>query len=150
MSINLGLLAALGVAAAAPEFPIEPIESAAARSVQEASRGRYALLNPGAAWPNKRWPPDRLGEVARALRDKHGLTSAVLWGPNVDRATASGISGFKSLLKEQADFTPLKRTVSQEEVGNAALYLLSPLASGVTGEVHYVDAGANIIGLNQV
>ena len=43
--------------------------------------------------------------------------------------------------------SPLKRTVSIEEVGNAAVYLVSDLSSGVTGEVHHVDAGYNIIGM---
>ena len=43
---------------------------------------------------------------------------------------------------------PLKRNVTQEEVGSAALYLLSDLASGVTGQVQYVDCGFNIIGMH--
>jgi ADP-heptose:LPS heptosyltransferase len=49
--------------------------------------GPYALLNPGAAWPNKRWPPSRLGGVALGLRERHGLASVVLWGPG-ERALA--------------------------------------------------------------
>ena len=43
--------------------------------------------------------------------------------------------------------SPLKRTVSIEEVGNAAVYLVSNLSSGVTGEVHHVDSGYNIVGM---
>jgi enoyl-[acyl-carrier protein] reductase I len=43
------------------------------------------------------------------------------------------------------DFAPLRRTVTQEEVGKSALYLVSDLSSGVTGEVHFVDAGFNVI-----
>jgi ADP-heptose:LPS heptosyltransferase len=46
-----------------------------------AGRSKFALLNPGAAWPNKQWPPDRLGALATSLRSKHGLESIVLWGP---------------------------------------------------------------------
>jgi ADP-heptose:LPS heptosyltransferase len=79
--INLGVLEMLGVNSPVPEFPIQAVDSIVARRVNEDARGRYALLNPGAAWPNKRWPPDRLGAVARALRERHGLASAVLWGP---------------------------------------------------------------------
>jgi lipopolysaccharide heptosyltransferase I len=81
IDINLGLLAPLGLTMATAEFPIEHVDSEAARTVIERTGGRYALLNPGAAWPNKRWPPARFGIVARTLREKHGLTSAVLWGP---------------------------------------------------------------------
>ena len=60
VDMNLGLLTPLGVStAAAPEFPIDArrLDGGAARS-REQTGGRYALLNPGAAWPNKRWPPD--------------------------------------------------------------------------------------------
>ena len=78
--INLGLLEAVGISNASVEFAIEDVDSSAARAVQDATGGRYVLLNPGAAWPNKRWPPDRFGAIARRLRDK-GLPSAVLWGP---------------------------------------------------------------------
>jgi ADP-heptose:LPS heptosyltransferase len=81
IDINLGLLAPLGLTMATAEFPIEHVDSEAARTVIERTGGRYALLNPGAAWPNKRWPPARFGIVARTLRESHGLTSAVLWGP---------------------------------------------------------------------
>ena len=39
------------------------------------------LINPGAAWPNKRWPPQRFGALAAAIRDRHGLRSLIVWGP---------------------------------------------------------------------
>ena len=81
VEINLGLLRPLGIVPGAAEFPIEHVDSAAARQAQEATGGRYALLNPGAAWPNKRWPPPRLAALAMALRERHGLMSVVLWGP---------------------------------------------------------------------
>ncbi len=81
VTINLGMLAALGIEAPMTEFPLARPESAAARTIGERTGGRYALLNPGAAWPNKRWPPPRLAALAAALRDRHGLMSVVLWGP---------------------------------------------------------------------
>jgi enoyl-[acyl-carrier protein] reductase I len=84
--------------------------------------------------------------LAADLGPRNLRINAISAGP-IKTLAASGIAGFKSMLKEQSELTPLKRGVSQEEVGNAALYLLSPLSSGVTGEVHYVDAGANIIGM---
>src|SRR5207245_2828815 len=81
VQINLGLLAPLGLTAISPEFPIERVESEIARHIGERTAGRYAMLNPGAAWPNNRWPPARFGAVAVALRDRHELPSVVTWGP---------------------------------------------------------------------
>src|SRR6185503_9450327 len=81
VAINLGLLSLVGIAPAAPEFPLEPIASSVAQWALEQAHGRYVLLNPGAAWPNKRWPPPRLAAVANQLRERHGLQSVVLWGP---------------------------------------------------------------------
>jgi len=59
---------------------------------------------------------------------------------------ASGIKGFTSILDVVAETSPLKRNIEVEEVGKAALYLLSDLASGVTGEIHYVDGGFHLMG----
>ena len=78
---NLRLAASLGARQGPLEFPIADVVSEAAQSATDAAGGPYALLNPGAAWPNKRWPPDRLGALARVLRDRHGLASIVIWGP---------------------------------------------------------------------
>jgi enoyl-[acyl-carrier protein] reductase I len=72
--------------------------------------------------------------------------NAISAGP-IKTLAASGVSGFKSMLKASETTTPLKRNVSQDEVGSTALYLASSLASGVTGEIIFVDAGANIIGM---
>jgi len=92
VEINLGLLAPLGIAVGRPEFPLDRVDSAAARQVSVQTAGRYALLNPGAAWPNKRWPPDRLAALARAIRDRHGLMSAVLWGPGEQELGAAVVA----------------------------------------------------------
>ena len=61
---------------------------------------------------------------------------------------ASGIGDFKSMLKAHASTSPLKRNTTQQDVAGAALYLLSDLSSGVTGENHYVDSGYNIMGMS--
>ena len=87
--LNLGLLRALGLDAAAVEFPIDESPSEIARSLRQETGGRYALLNPGAAWPNKRWPTARLAVVAAALAERHGLRSVVIWGPG-ERDLARG------------------------------------------------------------
>ncbi|MGR3572873.1 enoyl-ACP reductase FabI [Brevirhabdus sp.] len=60
---------------------------------------------------------------------------------------ASGIGDFRYIMKWNEYNSPLRRTVSQDEVGKSALYLLSDLGSGVTGEVHHVDAGYHVVGM---
>ena len=62
-------------------------------------------------------------------------------------ASASGIGDFRDIQRNAEERSPLQRVVSVEEVGNSALYLGSDLSTGVTGEIHYVDAGYNIIGM---
>ena len=66
-------------------------------------------------------------------------------GP-VKTLAASGIGGFRDMLNHHEQTAPLKRLTTQEDVGKAALYLVSNLSQGVTGEIHYVDTGANILG----
>jgi len=61
---------------------------------------------------------------------------------------ASGISGLRTMLHFQEANSPLRRNVSIEDVGGAAAYLLSDLASGVTGQVQYVDAGFSVVGMS--
>jgi len=58
-----------------------PVASPAIDAFVATVGASFAVINPGAAWPNKRWPPDRLGAVARDLFSRHGLRSVVLWGP---------------------------------------------------------------------
>jgi len=71
------------------EFPLAVTASAGIQQFLKSAKTPFALLNPGAAWPNKRWPPDRFAAVARHLRDRHGLSSVVLWGPGeLDAANA--------------------------------------------------------------
>jgi len=73
--------------------------------------------------------------------------NAVSAGP-IKTLAASGVGGFKAMLKTAGELTPLRRNVTQDEVGATATYLASAWASGVTGEVIYVDAGANIVGMH--
>ncbi len=60
---------------------------------------------------------------------------------------SSGIGDFRYILKWNEYNSPLKRNVTIEDVGGSALYLLSDLASGVTGEVHHVDCGYHVVGM---
>ena len=66
--------------------------------------------------------------------------NAISAGP-IKTLAASGVSGLRSLLGGAAERAPLKRNVNIDDVGKSAVYLLSDLSSGVTGEIHYVDAG---------
>jgi enoyl-[acyl-carrier protein] reductase I len=72
--------------------------------------------------------------------------NAISAGP-IKTLAASGISDFRYILKWNEYNSPLRRGVSIEEVGGAALYLLSDLSRGVTGEIHHVDAGYHVVGM---
>jgi enoyl-[acyl-carrier protein] reductase I len=72
--------------------------------------------------------------------------NAVSAGP-IKTLAASGIGDFRYILKWNELNSPLRRNVTIEDVGGAGLYLLSDLASGVTGEIHHVDGGYNVIGM---
>ena len=78
--------------------------------------------------------------LAAELGEKGIRVNAVSAGP-IKTLAASGISNFKEKLQVAEARSPLKRLVNQGEVGKATLYLVSDLASGVTGEIHYVDGG---------
>jgi len=78
--------------------------------------------------------------------DRRIRVNAISAGP-IRTLAAAGVSGFKAMYAGFKDLAPLKRHVSIDDVGNAALYLCSDLAAGVTGEIHYVDAGYSVIGV---
>jgi enoyl-[acyl-carrier protein] reductase I len=75
--------------------------------------------------------------------------NAISAGP-VKTLAASGIGDFRYILKWNELNSPLRRNVHQDEVGGSALYLLSDLSSGVTGEVHHVDCGYHLVGMKAV
>lgn len=75
--------------------------------------------------------------------------NAISAGP-IRTLAASGVPGFDNILSWMASTTPLRRNVKQEDVAKASLFLLSDLASGVTGHVLYVDAGFNVMGVPPV
>lgn len=84
--------------------------------------------------------------MAVALGAEGTRVNAVSAGP-IKTLASAGINNFKAMLSKAADTAPLKRNVSIDEVGNVAAFLCSDLASGITGEITYVDAGYNIAGL---
>lgn len=139
---NLSILAALGVPPPAVELPLHPTAAPATTAAVAAAGGtrKYAVLNPGAAWPNKRWPAERFGTLAAELRARTGLPSLVTWGPNErDLAQrvidASGGAAVAAPPTEIADLAVIMR--------DAAL-----VVSGDTGPLHIAAAmGAPLVGL---
>ena len=84
--------------------------------------------------------------LARDLGKRGVRVNAISAGP-IKTLAASAIGDAKFLYKWNEDHSLLKRNVNIEDIGNSALYLLSDLANGVTGEIHYVDAGYNKVGM---
>jgi enoyl-[acyl-carrier protein] reductase I len=84
--------------------------------------------------------------LAASLGPTGTRVNGISAGP-IRTLAASGISDFRSMLKQVEEKTPLRRNVTIDEVGNAAAFLCSDLASGITGEIIYVDTGYHIIGL---
>jgi enoyl-[acyl-carrier protein] reductase I len=75
--------------------------------------------------------------------------NAISAGP-IKTLAAAGIAGFRKILGHVEENAPLRRTVTIEDVGNVAAFLCSDMAAGVTGEITYVDAGYNILGMTGI
>jgi len=84
--------------------------------------------------------------MAADLGEKNIRVNAISAGP-IKTLAASGIGDFRYILKWNEYNSPLRRTVTIDEVGDSGLYLLSDLGRGVTGEIMHVDAGYHIVGM---
>lgn len=84
--------------------------------------------------------------LAANLGPRNVRVNAISAGP-VNTLAARGIKGFTGMMKHHAERAPLHRNVELEEIGNSALFLLSPWSGAMTGEIMFVDCGYNIIGL---
>ena len=84
--------------------------------------------------------------LAADFGPKQVRVNAISAGP-IKTLSAKGIRDFNDMLRLAAEKAPLRRNVEASDVGKSAVYLLSSLSSGVTGEVHYVDAGYNLMGM---
>jgi enoyl-[acyl-carrier protein] reductase I len=87
--------------------------------------------------------------LAEDLGKQNIRVNAISAGP-IKTLAASGIGDFRYILKWNEHNSPLRRTVGTDEVGDSALYLLSNLSRGVTGEIHHVDCGYNLVGMKAV
>jgi lipopolysaccharide heptosyltransferase I len=130
---NLRLLRTVGVTDERITFPLAHVESAAVAAVRSAIGTQpFAMINPGAAWPNKRWPPDRFGEVASFVRDIRGLPSIVLWGRG-EEALAQAVINASSGAARIAPPTSIADLLA---LGREA----SLMVSGDTGPLHIAGA----------
>ena len=84
--------------------------------------------------------------MARSLGPKGIRVNAISAGP-IKTLAAAGIPQFRKMLHHVETTAPLRRTITPRDVGNVAAFLCSDLASGVTGETTFVDAGYNILGM---
>ena len=135
---NLSLLAMVGIDAPPIHFELRLPETPVVPCTREIlglpPDEPFAVINPGAAWPNKRWPAERFGALARQMLERHALTSAVLWGP--DEATLAAAvaraSGGAALMVEMLTLARAARIV----------------VSGDTGPLHLAAAaGTPVVGL---
>jgi len=138
---GIGLMRAVGVDDPSIAFPIAVPRSDAADAVAaRVGSSGYVLINPGAAWPNKRWPPARFGALAAAIRERRGLRSVVLWGPG-EEAAASSVVAASGGAAEQAPATSITDIL-------AIAIGASLMVSGDTGPLHIAGAvGTPIVAL---
>jgi ADP-heptose:LPS heptosyltransferase len=130
---NLALLAPLQVTDRRVRFPLEIPHTATSEQIIKRFEGRdYALINPGAAWPNKRWPPARFGAVAAAIAREFGWRSLVLWGPGEQEMAHEVVAESRGA----ADISP--PTTITDLVGVARNARL--MISGDTGPLHIAGA----------
>jgi heptosyltransferase I len=138
--INLGVLSALGIVPGDPEFDLDVVISPEVRAVIARAGRPFALLNTGAAWPNKRWPAARLGALAAALRERHGMPSIVLWGPS-ERSLADEVvatSGGAAVLAPRTTIADIAALAREAAV----------MVSGDTGPTHIASAvGTPLVGI---
>jgi heptosyltransferase-1 len=157
---NLCLVRAMGITPGALRFPLDaPLDDRIAAALPDSSGpggGRFAIVNPGAGWPNKRWRPERLGAVAAHLGARHGLVSLVTWGPGeqvlaeavVDAAggvarlaPATGLGDMIALLRRAALFVggdtgPLQLAAA---LGTPIVSVFGPTSPARNGSWHEAD-----------
>jgi heptosyltransferase-1 len=141
---NMSLLKAVGIQLSAIEFPMEirkpEIAEAARNRLGIGDREPFAIINPAAAWPNKRWAPVYFAEVAVLLKKRHGLGSIVLWGPGEERLAQDVVDASQGAAAV-APPTTLAELVS---LAKAAVVMVS----GDTGPLHVAGAvGTPVIGI---
>jgi lipopolysaccharide heptosyltransferase I len=138
---SLALVGALGVDDRTVRFPLRiPRTPAAATVAERLGSSEYAVVNPGAAWPNKRWPAERFGASAAAIHREFGLRSLVLWGPGEQPLGEAVVaaSGGAAVLAPPTSITDVVAIARAARV----------LVSGDTGPLHIAGAvGTPVVAL---
>jgi lipopolysaccharide heptosyltransferase I len=141
---NLSLVQSLGAPADVVSFPLDVPESPAPGDARQRmgldGTAPFAIINPGAGWPNKQWPVERFGAVAAHLRRRHGLASLVLWGPG-ERDRAAQVAAASEGAATVAPATSISDLASLARA--AALFV-----AGDTGPLQLAAAaGTPIVGV---
>jgi heptosyltransferase I len=141
---NLAALASIGIFDPPRQFPLEVGPSSVAdrvrRDLDIGPEGRYAVVNPGGGWPNKRWPPARFGAVAAGLRARHRLPSVVAWGPGEEELARAVVQSSEGA----AQLGPPTTLGDLVELLRGA----SLVVAGDTGPLHIAAAvGTPIVGI---
>ena len=142
---NLSMLKAVGVSQPMPmEFPLDDRRPEAAVAVRQrlgiGPADRFGIINPGAAWPNKRWPAVYFAEVAAALKQRLGLPSIVLWGPGEERLAQDVVDAAHG----SAAVSPQTSLADLVSLTKAAVVMVS----GDTGPMHIAGAvGTPLVGI---
>lgn len=138
---NLDAVVAAGVTDRRVMFPLDvPVTPASTTVTERFGRDDYALINPGAAWPNKRWPAARFGALAAALHARRGVRSLVVWGPG-EQAMAETVV-FES--HGVAELSPPTTIPDLFAIAHRARLMIS----GDTGPLHVAGAvGTPIVAL---
>jgi lipopolysaccharide heptosyltransferase I len=137
---NLWLLRGLGLEGARIETPLLALSAPVADDVVAAEGSRYGIVNPGAGWPNKQWPPERWGQLVAAVQQRHGFPWIVVWGPG-EESLARTVEEASEGAAMMAPPTSLQELVALIE--RAAILL-----SGDTGPLHLAAAaGTPIVGV---
>ena len=130
---GLALLEPLGVRTPRIVFPLVSTNGEVQQEARRLAGGDgYVLLNPGAAWPNKRWPAERFGALAVRLREVTGLRSLVLWGPGEEADAAAVVATASGA----ASLAPRTRIVDLFTLARGARLVVS----GDTGPLHVAAA----------
>ena len=141
---NLSLVEALGAGVRAVASPLKVTASPVPGKVRDLlgldATGRFAVINPGAGWPNKQWPAGRYGAIAAHLRARHGMPSVVTWGPR-EQALAAEVAAASSGAAQTAPSTTIADMV---ELARAAAVFVA----GDTGPMQLAAAvGTPVVGV---
>jgi len=138
---NLALLTAIDVKPAEPEFALNLPRSPLVDGVMvRFGPDGYVAINPGAAWPNKRWPPERFGQIAARIRDAYRLRTIVVWGPGEQSLAESVVATSNGA----AEIAPATEIVELFGIFRGARLAVA----GDTGPLHIAAAvGTPVVGL---